>query len=208
MVLTFRVFGEAQPQGSSKAFVPKGWTRPIVTSDNPKNKGWRQLVAEGANRALADLPAYDREVIQGPVRVTIAFYLPRPKALMRPNRPVAHLKAPDVDKLCRSCLDALTHVVWRDDSQVVELTAFKGYADVDDLPHVDIRVEETGGMMRTDLRQSSFFELDDEDRRPLEGVGDNQGRDDDDPREGTHAERAERHDERTWSLYSKRPSTA
>jgi len=33
-VLTFQVYGEAQPQGSAKAFIPKGWKRPILTSDN------------------------------------------------------------------------------------------------------------------------------------------------------------------------------
>jgi Holliday junction resolvase RusA-like endonuclease len=57
----------------------------------------------------------------------------------------AHLKAPDTSKLIRAVEDALTQVVYRDDSQVVELLALKHYAEVDDLPHVDIRVEATAG---------------------------------------------------------------
>ncbi len=34
---------------------------------------------------------------------------------------------PDLDKLCRACLDSLTGIVWRDDSQVVRLEANKDY---------------------------------------------------------------------------------
>ena len=44
-VVTFRVVGKAEPKGSVRAFTPKGWTRPILTSTNPRVKGWQQLVA-------------------------------------------------------------------------------------------------------------------------------------------------------------------
>jgi crossover junction endodeoxyribonuclease RusA len=144
MTLRFTVYGEAQPQGSSKAFVPKGWSRPIITSDNPKNKGWRQVVAEAANHALGALPPADRALLLEGVRVTLAFYLPRPKSL--PKRATAHTKAPDLDKLARSCFDALTHIVFRDDSQVCELVAVKHYAGAGQPPHVDITVEATHGV--------------------------------------------------------------
>lgn len=125
-MLAFTVYGEAQPQGSAKAFVPRGWSRPIVTSDNPSLKQWRQVVAEAANHALGALPAADRDVLQAGVRVTVAFYLPRPKSL--PKKTTAHTKKPDLDKLVRSCCDALTAIVFRDDSQVCELVAAKHYA--------------------------------------------------------------------------------
>ena len=144
MTLAFTVWGEAQPQGSAKAFVPKGWSRPIVTSDNPDLKSWRQLVAEAANRAIADLPEKDREFLLEGVRLTIAFYLPRPKSL--PKRATAHTKKPDIDKLVRGCCDALTAIVFRDDSQVCELVTAKHYAREGDAPHVDIRIEATAGV--------------------------------------------------------------
>lgn len=139
--LAFTVYGEAQPQGSAKAFVPKGWKRPIITSDNAQLKSWRQLVAEAANRALAQLPATDRDYLLDGVRLTIAFYLPRPKSL--PKRATAHTKKPDIDKLVRGCCDALTSIVFRDDSQVCELVTVKHYAAAGVVPHVDIRVEPT-----------------------------------------------------------------
>ncbi len=36
-------------------------------------------------------------------------------------------RRPDLDKLCRACLDSLTGIVWRDDAQVVRLEASKDY---------------------------------------------------------------------------------
>lgn len=120
--LTFTVHGVAQPKGSARAFVPKGWTRAVVTSSNPKNKGWQALVAEGASQALAARPW----TCEGPVRLLVSFYLPRPKSL--PKRVEAHTKKPDLDKLVRSVKDALTKVVWNDDAQVVQLKAEKHYA--------------------------------------------------------------------------------
>ena len=141
-MIEFTVFGVAQPKGSAKAFLPKGWTRPIVTSDNPKNRGWQQLVAEGASRALAQQPS--AALLEGAVRLVVVFYLPRPKKYQTrryDGQAVAHLTKPDLDKLVRSVKDALTRVVWHDDSQVIELIARKFYATGDDAPHAEIRVE-------------------------------------------------------------------
>lgn len=145
MTLTFRVYGEAQPQGSARAFVPKGWSRAIVTSDNPSLKQWRQLVAEAANHALGALPHEERALLVTGVRLTIAFYLPRPKSLAK--KATAHTKKPDIDKLIRSCCDSLSQVVFYDDSQVCELVAAKHYAPHGQPPHVDIRVESTAGVL-------------------------------------------------------------
>ena len=136
MAITFTVWGVAQPKGSAKAFVPKGWTRAVVTSDNPKNKGWQQLVAEAANRAIGETP---RALHTGPVRLVVMFYLPRPKSL--PRRATDHLKKPDLDKLVRSVKDALTQVIWQDDSQVVQIEASKTYAAMDAAPCAVVKVE-------------------------------------------------------------------
>ena len=136
MSLTFTVYGVAQPKGSARAFVPKGWTRAVVTSANPKNKGWQQTVAEGASLALTSTPGFG--TLAGPVRLMVAFYLPRPKSL--PKRVTQHLKKPDLDKLTRSVKDALTKVVWSDDAQVVQLKATKAYAADGESPRAVIVV--------------------------------------------------------------------
>jgi len=146
MILEFQVFGVAQPKGNMRAINIPGMKFPIVTDSNRSVKSWSQLVAEGANRALGALPAAERGVLEGPVRLTMAFYLPRPKKFQRRGVPVAHLTAPDWDKLSRAVSDALTHVVYRDDKQVVEAIVGKFYAEVDGTPRVDVRVESTAGV--------------------------------------------------------------
>lgn len=133
--LEFTVWGVAQPKGSARAFVPKGWTRAVVTSDNPKGKGWQQLVAEAAGRAKDGTGA---ALLTGPVRLQVAFYLPRPKSL--PKRTAHHVKKPDLDKLLRSVKDGLTKVIWHDDSQVVRAEVSKEYADLGSAPCARITV--------------------------------------------------------------------
>ncbi len=134
--LSFVAYGVPQPKGSAKAFIPKGWNRAIVTSDNPKNKGWQQIVAEAASAELS--PAF--VLLDGPIGLTVRFYLPRPKLIKA--KTVPHLKKPDLDKLVRSVKDALSQVVWQDDSQVVLITAVKTYAYVGQVPRAEIHVRE------------------------------------------------------------------
>ena len=133
--ITFTVWGIAQPQGSAKAFMPKGARFPVVTSDNPKLKGWRQLVAHAAGLAAAGHGL----IAAGPVQVVAAFYLPRPKSLAKKATP-PHLTRPDVDKLARATGDSLTGVLYSDDAQVVKLQVQKFYAEAGEAPHVVIAV--------------------------------------------------------------------
>jgi Holliday junction resolvase RusA-like endonuclease len=153
MTLEFRVFGVAQPKGSMKAFYRPGMKAPIVTDSNRSAKSWAQLVAEGANHALAQRPPEERGVLDGPVRLTLAFYLPRPKKYQR-RRGIdpAHVTKPDASKLVRGVEDALTQVVYRDDAQIVELVVTKRYAALEAAPHVYIRVERTAGVAALHVR--------------------------------------------------------
>jgi Holliday junction resolvase RusA-like endonuclease len=120
--LRLKVLGIPVPQGSTRAFVPKGWKRAIITGDNPKTKTWRQAIVEAAIPELAG-----RAPLEGPVELRVRFYMPRPKSA--PRRVIHATKIPDLDKLVRAIGDALTTCgAWRDDAQVVELRAWKGFA--------------------------------------------------------------------------------
>lgn len=154
MTLEFRVYGVAQPMGSKRAFVPKGWTRPIITDTNRNLKSWQQLVAEQAAHAITVLPAAERAILDAGVRLTVAFYLPRPKSL--PKRVTAHTKAPDLDKAVRGLCDALTRVVFQDDAQICDLIAMKRYAAPGAIPHVEIRVEPSAGVVPLATDQPLF----------------------------------------------------
>ena len=109
--LAFRVYGVAQGMGSKRAFVPKGWTRPIITDTNRSLKAWQSLVAEAAGRAIHERTDEGRSpwtFLEGPIRLSLAFYFPRPKSL--PKRVVANTKVVDVDKCARAIGDALSGV--------------------------------------------------------------------------------------------------
>ena len=128
-MISFTVFGHPEPQGSTRAFIPKGWNRAVVTSDNKKLKPWRQEIARAALDAMAKereglAEPYDREV---PMCVRIDFFLARPSSL--PKRLVWPVKKPDADKLTRGVLDALTGIVFVDDSQVVQLAVAKWFGN-------------------------------------------------------------------------------
>lgn len=112
---TFFVHGEPQSQGSMRAFMAGG--KPVLTSTNKSLGAWRQIVAA---RAQEHAHMHD-----GPVRMTLMFFVPRPKSLRRTD--VLPTKRPDLDKLERACLDAMTGVMYRDDSQVTTLVASKRY---------------------------------------------------------------------------------
>jgi Holliday junction resolvase RusA-like endonuclease len=145
-MITFTVYGVAQPKGNMRAFAAKGMKFPIVTDSNRSAKSWAQLVAQRASEALEQSP--DARVIVGPVRLTVAFFLPRPQRLLIPKwraRQPAHVSAPDTDKLLRSVGDALAQVCYHDDAQVVEILAMKRYTAPEQPPHITVRVEETSG---------------------------------------------------------------
>jgi Holliday junction resolvase RusA-like endonuclease len=144
-VLSFTVAGVPQPQGSAQAFIPKGWTRAIVTSDNKKNKPWRRAVGIVALEAIAqsrDNRPREAFPLSGPVTLSVDFYLARPKSLKAEE---AHTKKCDVDKLARSVCDALTGIVYADDSQIDMLVVRKGYAAPGTLPRAEIVVHATTG---------------------------------------------------------------
>lgn len=129
--IIFTVPGIPQPQGSARAFMPKRGKFPVVTSDNPKVKGWRQTVAQVARTV------YRGDPIEGPVRIVAAFYLYRPRSL-RVDK--SHVTRPDVDKLGRAIGDALTGVLYLDDGQVTQFKVTKAYAAAGESPHAVIAV--------------------------------------------------------------------
>lgn len=129
-MLTVSVVGTPAPQGS-KRHVGNG----VMVESSKKVKPWRQDVRAAAIEAL---PSVLHPLI-GPVRVHVTFYLSRPRGhygtgrnagLLRKSAPTWPAVKPDVDKLLRSTLDALGEAgVWRDDSQVVGVSAWKRYDD-------------------------------------------------------------------------------
>ena len=84
-------------------------------------------------------------LLEGPLIVTMIFYLPRPKRLMRkkdPAGPIPHAARPDRDNLEKSTYDALNKLVWQDDSQIYDGNVAKFYHEKDGHPRVEILIRE------------------------------------------------------------------
>jgi crossover junction endodeoxyribonuclease RusA len=136
-MIEFTVYGKPEPQGSAKAFIPKGWKRAIVTSDNVKLKPWRQQVSGAALDAVKglDLPAFRANT---PMFIAVKFFFQRPASATIKARPGMTVK-PDGDKVLRAILDAITGILVHDDAQFVELHVSKQYG----VPRVEIQVAES-----------------------------------------------------------------
>ena len=121
-MLTFVVYGKPEPQGSTKAFIPRGWKRPVITSDNKKMKPWRQQVA-GTAINVPGMVLWKKK--QGGIAMNLRFVFMRPASL--PKFWTIANKKPDADKLQRAIFDALTGITYEDDSMVVSLVVEKVY---------------------------------------------------------------------------------
>lgn len=119
-MIEFTVFGHAEPKGSTKAFIPKGWKRPVITTSSAKMKPWAQQVSRAA---FDQIPKpFDRDTA---ICLTLHFFLARPES--KPKRIWAHTTKPDIDKLARGVMDALTGILFADDAQVIHLHIKKEY---------------------------------------------------------------------------------
>lgn len=129
-VISFTVPGKPAPQGS-KRHVGRG----ILIESSREVGPWRERIALAAHNAMY---VAGQPLLGGAVDVRLEFVMPRPKSTPR-DTPAA-IKRPDIDKLARAVLDAITSVVIADDSQVVGLRATKRLALPDENPGVDVEV--------------------------------------------------------------------
>ena len=143
MTISFSVDGHPEPAGSKRAFVVKG--RAVVTDSNRKQKPWQALVSSAAQEAKPD-----GDLLDGPIWLTLRFRVNRPKGHFTSKGTLSAsgqrnpwpVVRPDVLKLARGVEDALTAVIWRDDSQIVVEHLTKVYTTGPE--GVDVRIEPAG----------------------------------------------------------------
>jgi Holliday junction resolvase RusA-like endonuclease len=119
--------GEPRGKGRPRAFVPRGRPRPVLFTD-AKTEHYEKLIKGAARNAMGQ-----RQQMTGPLDVTIEAVFEIPKSWPKYRRRAAmqglepHVSAPDADNVAKIALDGCNGIVWRDDSQVVRLTASKHY---------------------------------------------------------------------------------
>lgn len=130
------VFVPGQPvtKGSAKAFMRPGGKFPVVKQDNSAaQRAWVAFVRD------AVLQAWSRGPHDAPFMLDVEFVLPRRAGAPKTFTP-AHTRKPDVDKLLRAVGDALSQVVWTDDSRVTDWHGTKREAAPGETPGARIRL--------------------------------------------------------------------
>lgn len=138
----FWVPGVPVPKGSARAFKHPRTGAVITVQDNAeRQRPWASRITTEAQRVGVALHA------EGGVSIRLVFRMPRPKGHRRangeikPSAPAVPSGKPDLDKLVRCVLDALTGYAWRDDSQVTTCEAVKRF-EIDKGPGVEIAILE------------------------------------------------------------------
>lgn len=143
-LVTFYVSGAPVPQGSVVAHAARrkdGSHYGVVHyAVGTKLHAWRRAISVAARAEWGD------ELTFHPVRLEMMFHMARPlkhfigleRTLRRQYADAVPDGTPDVDKLARAVMDALTDVVYGDDSQVTTLHAQKRYSDA--LPGLTVTI--------------------------------------------------------------------
>jgi Holliday junction resolvase RusA-like endonuclease len=145
LIVEFAVYGAPEPRGSKQPFViykdrknkvparrPDGSIVITTTDDNPQSKAWMNKVAAHGRQRYTVPP-----VEGAALNVGCTFFVARPGGhygtgrnarMVKDSAPARPSVRPDIDKLARGTLDALTGIVWKDDGQIVSLSLDERYA--------------------------------------------------------------------------------
>ena len=138
-MIRFSVPGEPQGKGRARVGSVNGRARMFTPQ---KTVAYEGLVAMAAQKAMDGGP-----LLLGPcsIEVSCLFSIPRgwskKKAAQALSGAIHPTKKPDADNVLKAVCDALNGVVWKDDTQAVEVRVRKLYAP---LPCVTVTVGEVG----------------------------------------------------------------
>jgi Holliday junction resolvase RusA-like endonuclease len=133
-VIAFHIPGEPVAKGRPRFVRATG-----RTFTPAKTANYEGVVADAASKAMDG-----RQPFEGPLRVTIraTFLVPQSWSQKRKREAVWKVSRPDVENVTKACLDAMNAIVYRDDAQVVELTAQKKFGPIAGLT---VSIEQIGG---------------------------------------------------------------
>lgn len=161
-MVTFVALGVPGPSGSKRALRHR-YTGKIVLIDSggARTRAWRSTVAAAARAAMKDIDS-----LEPPYYLAIEFRMPRPQCHFNkagellPGAPWVPVVKPDLTKLLRATEDALTGIVWADDSLVVETYVSKTYAlsSAAGARITVCHVESKSGKNKSNIQRAAFFD--------------------------------------------------
>jgi crossover junction endodeoxyribonuclease RusA len=151
-VIEFHVPGVPRPKGSTRVVGHAGKRAIVRASNADLLEPWCAMVGYAARAACrksgAAFPLADAAF-----RVGLTYVFARPKGHfgakgLRAAAPAEHTQRPDVDKLERAALDAMTGIVWADDCQVVGHLEDDGkrWASAGEAPGMLVQIRVLGGL--------------------------------------------------------------
>jgi Holliday junction resolvase RusA-like endonuclease len=148
-MIRFTAVGTPRPKGSATVVehdrrgnrLPRAM---LIPQNSHKLDQWEKSVA-GAALATVTRQGRERFPINEPIVALLLFRLCRPDSHfgvrgLRPTAPRVPAVKPDIDKLTRAVLDAVTGLVIGNDSRVVFVAAGKVYATDQDVPGVEVAI--------------------------------------------------------------------
>lgn len=135
-MISFTVYGEPVAQGRPRASTFGGFVRMYDPKKSSDFKDYVRLVASQYAPG---------KLLEGPLVLQLRIYKPIPKSFSKKKTVQAEAgqlrptNKPDVDNYVKGIKDALKGVIWKDDSQVVDLVAGKYYGE---RPRVEITISE------------------------------------------------------------------
>lgn len=137
MIAQFSIPGAPVAKGRPRISTRNGFARAYTPA---KTVSFENRVAFAGQQAIGTAGPCEQAL-----KLSVEVYLPIPQSWSKKKQDSAALgqlrpcARPDVDNFAKAVLDGLNGIVWRDDAQVVELTASKHYSIS---PRIDVLVSE------------------------------------------------------------------
>jgi Holliday junction resolvase RusA-like endonuclease len=134
-MIEFTVYGEPVAQGRPRATTIAGKVRMY---DPAKSRDYKDYIRLAASQEAPETP------LEGALLLVVDIYRPIPKSFSKKKTAQAEAgeirptTKPDVDNYIKTIKDALKNIMWRDDSQVVEVVARKWYSQK---PRIEVEIQ-------------------------------------------------------------------
>ncbi|WP_026678196.1 RusA family crossover junction endodeoxyribonuclease [Fictibacillus gelatini] len=134
-MIKFTVYGEPVSQGRPRASTIQGRVRMYDPAKSREYKKYVKLVAS------QNAPA---KLLEGPLVLNVKVYKPTLKSFSKKKKAAAErgeirpTTKPDADNFVKAIKDACNQILWKDDSQIVDLHVSKFYSEK---PRIEIMVE-------------------------------------------------------------------